>query len=319
LPSPTAAPALHQLTQGSCCVQPFWSPDSQRILYLDHPSPDAPSGLWSVGLDGGAPEFFTDRLGIYSADMQMRAFLVGSQTVVENLATGERWTIPSGGRVVSFSPDGNWLAWTAGQSDPPFDRAQREIWISHSDGSQARNVMTVTGGGFSGWFPDGRLLVSSRLESPESGQVYWAVTLDDSGNNPLETVELGRGNRLRDAEISPDGRWLVYLVTFSEDPALDGIWLADSFTGERRRLDHFGAYRWRNERRLLIIPLDLEAAHHRLIQIEAATGMVDELTDPTITPFKVASGDWSVSPDGTKLIYVSALDRNIWLLSLPER
>ena len=95
-PTPTPAPRLRQLTDGGCCTESFWSPDGQRILYIDRPSMDAQSGLWGVDLHGGQPEFVTDQLGIYSPDMQLRAFLVNGQTIVERLDTGEQWRIPKG-------------------------------------------------------------------------------------------------------------------------------------------------------------------------------------------------------------------------------
>jgi hypothetical protein len=74
------------------------------------------------------------------------------------------------------------------------------------------------------------------------GQAYSALTLDESGVQAANAVELARGGRLRDAEISPDGKWLVC---------------------------------------------------------------------------KVANGDWSISPDGGRVVFISALDRNIWVLDLP--
>jgi hypothetical protein len=41
------------------------------------------------------------------------------------------------------------------------------------------------------------------------------------------------------------------------------------------------------------------------------------LTDPMATPLQILDGDWSLSPDGNQLVYVNAVDRNIWLLELP--
>jgi Tol biopolymer transport system component len=42
------------------------------------------------------------------------------------------------------------------------------------------------------------------------------------------------------------------------------------------------------------------------------------VTDPAITPFKVANGDWTVSPDGRYVAFVESRDHNIWLLALPD-
>lgn len=317
LPSPTPVPILRSLTRGGCCAQPFWSPDGQRVLFLDKPSLDAPAGIWGVDLEGGEARLFTDRLGIYSADFSLRAFPLKGQTFVERLADGERWVIPDGGRSVSFSPDGTLLAWVSGASGPPFDTAQRQIWVSHVDGSEARLVQTVPGGGLSGWFQDGRLLVNGRLQTGEDGQALWALNLWAGTDDDAQPVELARAARLRNAMLSPDGNWLAYVATFSADSAQDGLWLVNTRSLERRKLEIFGAFRWRDGERLLVIPLDLALPVHRLWQYHIESAQMDPLTDPAITPLRIANGDWSVSPDGNRLIFVSALDYNIWLLTLP--
>lgn len=313
-PSPTATPALRRLTSGGCCVDPFWAPDGQQLLYIDRPSPEGPEGLWSVSAVGSEPQFITERLGIYSPDMQLRAFPQDGTTYIENLSTGEQWNIPNGGRGVSFSPDRTWLAWTAGQTGPPFNTARRDIWISSLDGGQERMVFSGMRADFEGWFPDGRILVSGLVEGSDSEQALWVLNPDQAEDR----VELGRGARIRAARISPDGDWVAFLTTFSADPAQDGLWLANSRTGERRRLEIFGGYLWRDGQRLLVVPLDLSQPAHRLLQVEAPSGQVQPVTDPATTPFKIANADWSVSPDGELIAFVSADDGNIWVLELPD-
>jgi Tol biopolymer transport system component len=291
------------------------------VFYLDKPSPDAPTGFWGVdttgvgttgvGTTGVGPALFTDRIGVYSPDMSLLAYPQNDQTIVERRSDGQRWTIPSEGRAISFSPDGSMVAWTAGDPGPPFDTPLRRVWLSAFDGSQPREVAQVTGGGFSGWFPDGRILVSGRLDPADPVPGLWAVSLQDGSY-----TRLASGERLRGITISPGGSWLVYQRVFDPDPAQNGIWLVNTNTGETRRLDLFGGYRWQDDGRLLIIPLDTTQPNHRLWQVEAATGNVTALTDPAILPFKVANGDWSVSPDGKKVAFVSAGDYNIWLIDL---
>ena len=78
------------------------------------------------------------------------------------------------------------------------------------------------------------------------------------------------------------------------------------------------SYRWRDDGRLLVVPLDLTQAVHQLWEVQAATGEAYPLTDRASTPFKIANGDWSVSPDGQRIAFVSASDGNIWLLELPS-
>ena len=318
-PTPTATPVptLIQLTTGGCCTQSFWSPDSERVLFIDKPDLGSPTGLWGVGLRGGPPQFVTDHLGVFSPDMQWRAFPQNGQTVVEYLPDNARWKIYNGGRPVSFSPDGLSLVWTAGNLGLPFDTSQRLLWISQIDGSHARMIMMVYGGGFAGWFPDGRLLVTGRLNLKEKEQSFWSL---DPQNGSL--AEIVRATSPRGYKLSPDGKWLVYYVAFSSDSAENGLWLVNTETRELHRLDLFGAYRWRTGDRLLVIPLDATASSNRLWQVDVGSPesndiQANPLTDPALTPFKIANDDWQVSPDGRFLSFVSALDHNIWLLKLP--
>jgi Tol biopolymer transport system component len=300
------------LTNGGCCGQPFWSPDGQRLLFIDRPSLADPSGIWGIGLQGGAPELISTRVGIFSSDLELLATLEGGQTIVERLSDGQRWTIPNGGRAVSFSPDGAQVAWTIDQIGGPLEAARREIWTSRVDGSEPRLAVALFGGGLAGWFPDGRLLVSGRLNLEETLTGYYAWSAIDE-----RLVEIAQGARLRGAVLSPGGTWLAYMVTFHQEPAENGLWLAHTQTGERRRLDMFGAYRWRDDGRLLVIPLDLSAPYHQLWQVEAASGRAQPLTDPAVTPFKIANGDWTVAPGGRQIAFLAAEDNNIWLLELP--
>ncbi len=315
LPTPTPVPVLRQLTSGGCCVGPFWSPDSQRVLYIDKPSADVQAGIWGVGLQGGAPERYSDHLGLYSPDHSLLAYPQGGRVVVERLSDGTRWSIANGGRAIHFSPDGTQVAWTGGQSGPPYDTARRQIWVSQVDGSQAHQVLEIFGGGFVSWLPDGRMLVDGRMDVSETGEAFWIFDPRNSAQEPIR--ELLRVDRLRGALLSPGGSWLAYQVTLAADPAENGLWLVDTASGQRKRLDLFGAYRWRDDGRLLVIPLDTRSEWHTLWQVDAQSGESKPLTDPQVTPFKVANGDWSVSPDGRHVAFVSAQDFNIWLLTPP--
>jgi Tol biopolymer transport system component len=68
---------------------------------------------------------------------------------------------------------------------------------------------------------------------------------------------------------------------------------------------------------LLVIPLNANAASHRLLEIDVASGAVRALTDPALMPFRVAGGDWSPSPDGNQVVFVSADDHNLWVMDVP--
>jgi Tol biopolymer transport system component len=203
-------------------VAPFWSPDSQRVLFINRPAPDGPAGIWALDLQGGAAQLFSGRVALYSPDMHLIAYPSNGRTYVERPTDGQRWLIPSDGHAVSFSPDSFLVTWTI-STDGPFDRAQRAIWVSQFDGSQARRLDTPTGGSFSAWFPDGRMLISERLDEPQSGLILWALAPQEESAAASEPqasepqahklLEITTDGRLRGFSLSPDGRWLAYMLT----------------------------------------------------------------------------------------------------------
>jgi Tol biopolymer transport system component len=178
------------------------------------------------------------------------------------------------------------------------------------DGSDTRFVATFIGGGTQAWFPDSsRLLVTSRPSFEIMERSLMVLDLADSSTRPLAQAE-----RIGSVRLSPGGSWAAYLVTFAPTPADSGIWLARTDGGDLKRLDLFGAYQWRDDGRLLIIPLEPGRGSHEVWEVDAASGQARPLTNPALTPFQIANGDWSVSPDGSRLVFVNALDRALWLL-----
>jgi hypothetical protein len=310
--TPTPAPVARQLTSGGCCVQPAWSPDGQEVWYLDRPSEAAPSGLWGVSAEGGEPRFITDKLGIYSPDRALFAYPQAGQTFIEQAADGTRWTVPANGRAISFSPDGTRIAWQVASSSINFDRRSVEIWVANVDGSAARRVAAISGGGLGDWLPDGQRLLVSGRDSGDRVSFFATVNVDDGS-----LVTVLEAPNLRGGQVSPGGGWLAYQVAFSGDATQNGLWVLPLAGGAPLRLSVFGALRWRSEGQLLVIPLEPGQAQ-RLVEIDAATGTARDLTDPAVTPLRIAGGDWALSPEGRRVVYVSADDHNLWLLELPE-
>jgi len=311
-PTATPTPTLRRLTSNGCCVQPFWSPDGSQVWFVDRPSAHQPGGLYGIGLAGGDPQFVTDRLGIFSLNGALIAYPQTGQTIIERLATGERWAAPAEGRAIQFSPDGAQIAWQVASDSANFDRRLVEIWAAHVDGSNARAVTRLIGGSLAGWFPDNaRVLVSGR-ETNEADPFLASIHVADGA-----FVGIVRGASLRGASLSPGGGWVAYQVSFSGDAARDGLWIARADGSETRKLALFGAYRWRAEGQLMVVPLEMGAASHRLVQVEAVSGEIARLTDPRSLAFRIAGGDWALAPDGKRLVFVNAADRNLWLLELP--
>jgi hypothetical protein len=302
---------VRQLTSGGCCVQPQFSPDGAQVWFIDKPAENQPSGLWGVdALRGGEPFFVTDKLGVYSVDRSLIAYPENGQAMIERLATGERWVAPSNGRAISFSPDGLFIAWSIAPGSGAFDQRLTEIWIANVDGSAPRQVARLLGGGFSDWFPDSaRLLVFGRGDDGQWSLA--ALRLADGSLTPIIS-----GPRLRGGTLSPDGAWVAFQWTFTGDAARDGLWVARTDGSAARRLDIFGAYRWRDDAHLLVTPLELNVGSQRFVEVEVTTGETRALTDPALTPIHIADGDWALSPDGRRVVFVNADDRNLWMIDL---
>ncbi|MFI0607933.1 MAG: TolB family protein, partial [Anaerolineae bacterium] len=135
-----------------------------------------------------------------------------------------------------------------------------------------------------------------------------------------EGREILRSERLRGIALSTDRSWLAYTVSGSTSTGINGLWIAATRAGSAppRRLDgRFGAFRWRDGRRLVIIPFETGAASHRLLELDAESGAERALTDPAVTPLRIADGDWSLSPDGRHVAYTNAQDDAVWVMALP--
>lgn len=311
----TPLPSLTQLTSGGCCPQPFFSPDASQVWYLDHPAPDSPAGIWGVPLTGGSPQFISDRPGYFSADGQYIVYPKNFHTYIQNTVTGERWEPPlTEGRFVAISPNNAFIAWQVNSSVFNFDGRAVDIWVANLNGSSPYQVAHLLGGGLNTWFPDSqRLLVTNRDFAGADPQLTILNIVDGS------LTPLVQAFNLRGVSLSPQGGWIVYQIAFSGDPTRDGLWIISSDGTQNTRLDVFGSYRWRSETQLLIVPLNTTnvSASQQLLQFDITTSTLQPVTHPDVTPFRIANGDWIVSPNGSQVVFLSADDRNLWLLQLP--
>lgn len=307
------------MTTGECCVQPFFSPDGSRILYLDRPAPDAVAGIWAVTVTQplAEPALFSERLGPFSSDLSHAIFLQNGNTVVERLADGAQWIINNGGRRVSFSPDAARIVWSVGEEVGNFDVRRSEIWVADVTGENSNRVTTLYGGGVQAWFKDGaRLLVSGKVNRADITSTLGILDLTNGVIRKLADVD-----RTRSMLLSPDNQRVIYYVSQSRDAARNGTYLLDfSVDGAQpQRLDIFGAYRWCSSTQLYYIPLNPGAPSTELWRYDTTTLTATPiLTVAADSPFTIANGDWDLAPDGRSILYLNARDRNIWMVTLPE-
>jgi hypothetical protein len=313
--TPTPTPELRQLTTGGCCVMPSWSPDSKQVLFVDRPATQSEAGVYAVDIDQPQEPTLNGPVGIYSPDRSLVAYPVDVRTIVERLSTGDRWVIPNNGQSLEFSPDGRRVAWEAEAVSGPYDERQNDIFMANYDGTDAVKVARVYGGGLVGWLPRGLNILF--LGRPSLSTHNRTLTVLDLRTN--EAIDLVKAERIGGVGISRDGSWVSYFISFDKDNERNGIWVQRTDGSDARKLDLWGAYQWRDDAHLLVIPARASSDQaFEIWEVDAATGEKRQLTAAAVTPLNILNGDWRVSPDGKHVVIVNSADRNLWLLKLPE-
>ena len=313
--TPTPQPQLIQLTTDGCCVNPGWSPDSRQVLYIDRPAPAADIGYYAIDLTGDThiPEF-AGRVGLYSPDRSMAAFAEGANTVVERLNSGDLWVVPNNGQAVEFAPDNQHVAWEIEAASGPYDQRQAEVFIATIGDTRGERVARLYGGGLVGWLPRGLNLMF--LGRPSLDTRERTLTVLDLRANVA--VDLVTAERIAGVTASTGGSYVAYFISFNADEARNGLWVQRTDGSPPRQLALWGAYQWRDDTHLLVIPARPSAdAAFELVEVDAGTGEARPLTSAAVTPLYISNGDWRVSPDGQSIVYVNSRDRNLWLLTLP--
>ena len=317
-PTATPTPQLTQLTSGGCCVNPGWSPDSRQVLFIDKPSEGDPAGIYAVDILTGAQKSpqWSGRVAIYSPDRSLIEYTNNFETVIERLGTGEKWAIP--GQVpVDFAPDNQHVAWDSDVDiTGPYDQRPSDLFVADVNTRKPVRITRVYGGGLIGWLPRGlKLMYQGR---PSLDVRERTLTLLDLTTNV--TTTLVSAERLAGVSVSKDGTWLAYYIAFDADPSRNGLWVQRTDGSQQRKLDVWGAYQWRDESHLLVIPMRASGnIAFEVWEIDATSGRQRKLTDAAATLLQILNGDWRVSPDGRYIVYVNSADRNLWLLTLPAR
>ncbi|HTP08463.1 MAG TPA: hypothetical protein VMP08_09440, partial [Anaerolineae bacterium] len=312
--TPTPTPVLRQLTSGGCCVMPSWSPDSKQVLFIDKPTTGSETGYYAVAIAQPKDPQLAGPVGIYSPDRSLVAYPVDVRTVVEKLSTGDRWVMPNNGQAVDFSPDNRRVAWEAEAISGPYDERQNDIFMANYDGTDAVKVARVYGGGLVDWLPPGtRIMFLGRpsLKTHDS-----TLTVLDLRTN--EAADLVSAERISGVSVSNEGNWVAYYISFNPDDNRNGIWVQKTDGSGARKIDMWGAYQWRDDSHLLVIPARSSPDQaFEIWDVNAETGEKQKLTDGTVTPLNILNGDWRVSPNGHYVVFVNSADRNLWLLELP--
>lgn len=315
-PSPTPAlPTLARLTESGCCADPSWSADGRTVLFVDKPTDADPAGIYGIDVSGGPEKLVSRQVGQLSADGKFLAFLDDKrQTVIRQLDGAVDHIIQNSGQRPEISPGDKRAAWSFSTQVDATIGNRVDLFASNIDGSDQRSLLTIYDGGIAGWLDDDHLLVGGRKSASPGPLILFSIDVTSGAQ-----VDIASETRMRDVSIAPGGKWIAYAVTFDKaQPPDDGLWVVSADGQSKARLGVIGPARWRDDHRLLVIPLDYGSASHRLWQFDAATGQGANLTDPAALPFKVEGGIWRVSPDGGTVVFMNQADHALWLMRLPD-
>lgn len=293
---------------GECCPGVVWTPDSRALLFLDGPPARGSTGIYSVPADGGEVTRRFSSVAFFSPSLRWAVRPgAGEATTLERLTDGRRFTLPTYGADVVWTRAETRLAYARSSTSGNFDRRVTRVFVADVFGAP-RLVATLSGGSIHGWLNDTTLLLSGKPSAAARDRELFTLDTRTGARRVLR-----QALNFRSVSLSPDGRQVAYTVAF-DSAARNGLWLQATAGGSPRELSVFGSYRWRDANRLLLIPLSTGGGAHELRQYSVPASAWSTLGD---LGGQVRLADWSVSPDGRRLSFLSARDGNVRVLTLP--
>ncbi len=235
--------------------------------------------------------------------------LNGVSTEITNTLTGQRFTVNTGGNMPAINADNTRLMWTtAGNTTPGDPPAPTVIWTNDLTGNSGRLVREQRGGG-AAWLDANRLLLNTPIGNTRQ-RVYEVWNATDGSSYTLGTFD-----NLRNATVSPGGRYFMYYLTFQDDPTNDGIYVLPIEQGALpQKLNWFGGWQWRDSTSVYLFPFDPTTDFFTLAYYEVNTGRYETLLAPDDFRFTMLNGAWDVSADGRRIVFQSALDQALYVI-----
>jgi hypothetical protein len=307
-PDATSTWQAVQLTQDGCCPFAGWHPtDSNRFFTMEPNGINERDVQGHVGFTG---DIRSERL---SPDGTFRAFRGEGGVLVEDVFAQERWFVETDGVLPAISADNSRLLWQVADFllVPGDDYPMVEIFSSNIDGSARQRIWRGTGAE-AVWLDASRVLIStSVLDSAET-----TLTVFDTTNG--QSYELGRWDWLRGLSVGPGGERLMFYLIWQADPTLNGVHSINTQPAAMpEKMPWFGGWRWRDAHSVYYVPFFVgwyNADRQVIAYYDIPGGASHYLTDINSMSITINSGDWSVSPDGSRILYRSATDNDLWLL-----
>jgi Tol biopolymer transport system component len=184
---PASGGKVAQVTPSGFFFHPRWSPDGERIWFLNG---SARSTLGSVPSSGGA---------------------------VSNLQTGSvQETPPGGGNVIS--PDGKQVVFAGSEVGKDGKFSNVGLWIMPLEGGEAIRLtepLQNQQDRYPCWSHDGKVLFFTREQYPQESADIYTVSAEGGEARPITSAS--DQVTFSSVACSPDGKWIAY---FSRDSSL---------------------------------------------------------------------------------------------------
>jgi hypothetical protein len=305
-----SAPTMRPIGLENCCITRWWHPTNSNWLYMVDGTPGQLAAVFEWDVNTGTMTGLIKPVPppMNSPDGTHEILVVGGQISIRRLSDNAEWPLQTAGFVPMINPTSTRLLWQAqyGQFVPGGTPPPVEIWVSNLDGSAAQQVLVQPRVSAS-WLDGDRLLLSATERTVTTLSVY---DLRDG-----TSFTLGSWDRLRGVSVAPGGQRLLFYQVFQPDTSLNVMNVLEIQPGAvPQRLPWFGGWRWRDHESVFYVPFEPDAGVQRLAYYHVPSGENRMLTDPNTQPFIMTNGDWSVSPDGRRVVFQDARDRRMWLL-----
>ena len=218
------------VTSADQVSQPRLTPDGSEVLYISTPKSgnlEAPSSIFAVPIDGGAPRLVLKDVGIYTVQCPRLASMICLYSTVKR-GTWEtfRFDVKSGKRVgdSQIDPGGNWDLSPDGSQRAivPYHPDQETIQLRSTSTGEKRDLVVKGWPGLmsAGWSTSGRSLLVSWHNKPSESALL-NVTLDGRASVLLRS----NNSDIWSSVQSPDGR----LLAICEASGTQNVWLIENF------------------------------------------------------------------------------------------
>lgn len=311
-PSPTLpfTPQVISLTRANCCSEYHWSADG-RVYYYDKPQ-DGQAGTYIVeAAPNKIPRLLTTQAGLFTPDLSLVTQFgreanerpgFGATVTVRAVNGATVATLSDAGTIFAVSPDKKHYVYARRNEQQEGSERPQIFTLWTGDVAQqtnGRQLGTFREVADLQWLPDNtRILFAGRdLANKRFG--VWTVDVKTSG---ATAVVESKG--VRNVQVSPDGLYLLYYVTFQAEAQTNGVWLSSLEGGPPTKLPFVGGYAWSPDSRSIIYVPQPEPNSPRFAiwRYTLSGSKTTRLTDAakTVLPFIERL---QIAPDGKAILF----------------